>query len=387
MRRTLRLALISASALILIAVLFRSAIQDAAVSGLLLVQVAAPLQPGPLDSLTPAPSRESVRYAGGGRMMPAYLYLPRAGGAATGIVLVHGVNETGKDDPRIVWLAQLFARAGFAVLTPDFQGFKSLTVRTSDVEELVASVQYLASRREAVHSGQVGLVGFSFGAGPTIIAAADPRVRERVRFVVSFGGYYDLEDVITFVTTGAYGFDGVHGHLTPNEYTRWIFLRYKLELISDRRDREILRAIAEAKAKDPAADEGSLARTLGSEGRAAYELLTNRDPVRVPALIAGLEPAVRQDIRFLSPDRVLPELRARLFIIHSDPDAYIPVTEALRMAAALRSRGNVRLVILHSFAHVQPDFPKLDLRTLFTVYLPEGSKIFGVIFDLLRESH
>jgi pimeloyl-ACP methyl ester carboxylesterase len=387
MRRKLRVALIAGAVLVLGLILFRSAIRDAVVSGLLLAQVAAPLQPGPLDRVTPAPSRETVTYPGGGRTMTAYLYQPGGGGAETGIVLVHGVNETGKDDPRIVWLAKLFARVGFSVLTPDFQGFKSLTVRTSDVEELVASVQYLANRRTVVRTRQVGLVGFSFGAGPTIVAAADARLRGRVRFVVSFGGYYDLEDVITFVTTGSYGFDGVHGQMTPNPYTRWIFLRYNLELISDPKDREILREIAEAKAKNPALDEGPLARDLGPQGRAVYDLLTNRDPMRVPVLVAGLGPGIRREIQFLSPARVLPQLRAKLFLLHSDPDDYIPVTESMRLAAALQSRGNVRLVLLRSFDHVRPDFPPLTLRDFFSVYLPEGSKIFRVIYDLLREGH
>ncbi len=387
MLRKLRLPLIGGVALALTLFLSRWAIRDAAVSALLLAQVTAPLQRGPLERVTAAPDREVLTYPGGGRTMTANLYRPADGGAETGIVLVHGVNETGKDDPRIVWLAVLFARAGFAVLTPDFQGFKSLTIRTSDVQELVDSVAYLANRRMDVRSGRVGLVGFSFGAGPTIIAAADRRVRDRVRFVVSFGGYYDLENVIAFVTTGHYGFDGVQGKLTPNEYTRWIFLRYNLQLVSDPRDREILREIAEAKVRKPTVDEGSLARGLGPQGRAVYELLSNRDPGRVLALVAALGPEIRREIQFLSPDRVLPALRARLFIIHSDPDPYIPVTEALRMAAALRSRGNVRLTILHSFTHVQPDFPKLGLRSLFTVYVPEGFKVFRVIFDLLQEGH
>ncbi len=387
MRRKLCVALGAGAMLALILLLCRSAIRDALLSGLLLAQVATPLQPGPLDRVTSAPSRDTVTYPRGGRVMTAYLYRPVGVGAETGIVLVHGVNETGKDDPRIIWLAGLFARVGFAVLTPDFQGFKSLTVRTSDVEELVASVQYLASRRAAVRSGQVGLVGFSFGAGPTIIAAADPRVRDDVRFVVSFGGYYDLEDVITFVTTGWYGFEGVHGQMTPNEYTRWIFLRYNLALIPDPKDREVLREIAEAKAKDPAADEARLAGVLHAQGRAVYDLLTNRDPERVPALIAALEPGIRREIAFLSPARVLPALRAKLFLLHSDPDDYIPATESMRLAAALRSRGKVRLVLLRSFAHVRPEFPALTLRDFFGVYLPEGSKIFRVIYDLLREGH
>jgi len=206
-----------------------------------------------------------------------------------------------------------------------------------------------------------------------------------VQFVVSFGGYYDLLNVITFITTGYYEFGDVRGRTVPNEYSRWIFLRYNLELIPSVRDREILKEIAEAKAKNPAVDAGPLAATLGPEGRAAYELLVNRDPDRVPALVAALGPDIREQIRFLSPFRVIRELRARLFVVHSDPDDYMPKTESLRLAAVLESRGNVHLTLLKVFDHVRPNFPKLAVDSFFRVYLPEGRKVFWLLFDLVRQ--
>jgi dipeptidyl aminopeptidase/acylaminoacyl peptidase len=323
--------------------------------------------------------------------MVAWLYTPTRSRSAAksgpGVILVHGVNESGKDDERIVWLADLLARSGFIVLTPDFQGFKSLTVRTSDVEELVASIRYLAGRREDGAPGRVGLIAFSYGAGPTVIAAADLRVRDQVQFVVSFGGYYDLLDVITFVTTGHYEFGDIRGQVTPNQYTRWIFLRYNLALISSAHDRKILKEITDAKAKDPAVDAGSLSATLGPEGRAAYDLLVNRDPNRVARLVEALSPSIREQIRFLSPSRVIRDLRARLFIIHSDPDDFIPTTESLKMAAAVSPHGNIHLALLKAFNHVQPSFPKLSLDSFFRIYIPEGGKVFWLIFDLIRQRH
>ncbi len=385
MTRKQRILLRTALALVALLALGWPVLWDAILSGLLLVQVATPLTPGPLHRITGAPVLQAITFPGGGRDMVATLYRPSRNRAGTGIILIHGVNESGKDDERIVWLADLLARTGFTVLTPDFLGFKSLTLRTSDVEELVASIQYLATRSEDVAPGAVGLIGFSYGAGPTIIAASDPRVRERVQFVVSFGGYFDLLNVITFVTTGYYEFGDLRARIVPNEYSRWIFLRYNLDLIPSGRDREILREIAESKARNPAVDVGPLAATLGPEGRAAYDLLGNRDPGRVPALVAALGPGVREQIRFLSPSRVIRDLRGRLFVVHSDPDDYMPKTESLRLAAALEARGNVHLALLSVFDHVRPNFPRLSLDSFFRVYVPEGRKVFWLIFDLVRQ--
>jgi dienelactone hydrolase len=385
MSRTLRLALGLAGALATLVVLFWPVVWDAILSALLLVQVANPLKPGPLHRISQVPVRETVTFSGGGRQMLATLYRPSRGGTRAGVILVHGVNETGKDDDRIVWLADLLARAGFSVLTPDFLGFKSLTLRSSDVAELVSSIQYLNGRSGEVEPGRVGVIGFSYGAGPTIIAAADGRVRDQVRFVVSFGGYYDLVNVIAFVTTGYSEFGGLRDQRVPNDYSRWIFLRYNLELIPAPRDREILQEIAEAKARNPAVDAGPLAASLSPEARATYDLLVNREPDRVAGLVGALDPRIREHIRFLSPSRVIGDLRSRLIVVHSDSDNYLPKTESLRLAAALGSRGNVHLAVLTVFDHVRPNFPPLSVGSFFRVYLPEGGKLFWLVFDLLRQ--
>ena len=55
--------------------------------------------------------------------------------------------------------------------------------------------------------------------------------------MVSLGGYCDLQNVIAFVTTGAYAFAGVQGRITPNDYSRWIFLRDNLAVIPAMKDR------------------------------------------------------------------------------------------------------------------------------------------------------
>jgi len=84
---------------------------------------------------------------------------------------------------------------------------------------------------------------------------------------------------------------------------------------------------------------------------------------------------------------VIHDLRGRLFVVHSDPDDYMPQTESLRLAAALEARGNVHLALLRVFDHVRPNFPPLSLGTLFRVYIPEGSKVFWLVFDLVRQRH
>jgi acetyl esterase/lipase len=372
-------------ALALGAIVLTPSIWDGVLSGLLTVEVFRPLRPGPTRWVTRTPQETRVTFPGGTRVMEANLYAPAAGGRQAAVVLVHGVVETGKDDPRMVWLARLLARSGFVVLVPDFSGFKSLRLRVSDIQEMTDAVVYLRSLQGRVLPDRIGMIAFSYGAGPMLIAAANPRLEGRLKFVVSFGGYYDLVQVIKFVTTGHYQYGDERGYATPNDYTRWIFLQYNLDLLRDPVDQAILARLAETRDPGRPYQDRSLPSDLTPEGRSVYNLLVNRDPEKVEALVNRLSPSVREMIEQLSPSRQVSRLSAYAIIIHSDPDPFIPHTESLALAKSLGYSGKVRLQILRLFRHVRPELPAATPGNVFRVYIPQGLNIYRLIFDLLRQ--
>lgn len=50
----------------------------------------------------------------------------------------------------------------------------------------------------------VGVVAFSWASGPVLIAMRQSDVAKSVHFGLLIGGYYDIEALVTFVTTGAF---------------------------------------------------------------------------------------------------------------------------------------------------------------------------------------
>src|SRR5690349_9979597 len=52
-----------------------------------------------------------------GRQIPARIYLPRGVGFAPGIVVVHGMHDSGIQEPRLVGFARSLAATGFFVMT------------------------------------------------------------------------------------------------------------------------------------------------------------------------------------------------------------------------------------------------------------------------------
>lgn len=291
---------------------------------------------GPDGSPRQAPTPVSY-----GRERRGDLYLPNDATAA--VVLVPGAARTGKDDPRLVAVAHTLARARFAVLVPDIASLRDLNVGPENVADIADAADFLAERHQSV-----GLVAVSYAVGPAVLAALE---RPDVGFVVGIGGYYDLDAVVTFFTTGYVREGGAWHRREPNAYGKWVFVRANAKRLWDSGDRALLAAMAERKMADPAAAIDDLMARLGPEGRSVHALLANGEPERVPALIAALPERIRTDMAALDlRRRDLSTLKARLILVHGRDDAIIPFGESRALAAAAPSAD---LYALDRLAHAE----------------------------------
>ncbi len=252
----------------------------------------------------------------------------------------------------LVAFANTLARARFTVLVPDIANLRALQVRASDARGIADAVAYLASLDGVAAHGRLGIAAISYAVGPALIAALEPDVSERVRFVVAIGGYHDIEAVVTFFTTGYYRErpGAPWRYREPNAYGKWVFVASNAGRVRDAADRATLDAIARRKLKDLDADVSDLAADLGAEGRAVSALLANTDPERVPALIAALPAGVRAEIAALNLAlKDLGRLGARLILVHGRDDDIIPFTESRALAAAV---DGADLFVIDGFAHL-----------------------------------
>jgi hypothetical protein len=360
-------------------------ISDVGLTALALFDLRRALCEGLLSRLTRAPELRRVVVPARHSELCADLYLPRSKGRHGALVLVPGFAELGKDDPRVVWLARLLARVGFIVLAPDFLGLRSLRAREADVDDMVDSFRYLVCLSSGSRPDHVGFVGFSYGAGPTIIAAADPAIAAQARFVISFGGYYDLVDVIRFVTTGHFAWQGHRGQIPPSPHARGRFLLANLDLLQDEKDREILAAAARGLVGGDWKGGAVHAAELTPRGAALHALLINTEPDRVESLIEQLDRRIQERIAFLSPSRVIQRLRAHLIIIHGLQDDFIPYTESLRLAAAAPMQDRVHLALTRFLTHVDVAEPLLRPRVFLLAYVREVWAVARVVRFLVAQ--
>ena len=271
---------------------------SALLAGAFLLEFLSQGRPAALSMLTAAPTRRPFLVPGAS----TDLYVHAGLHAGAPLVLVHGFSPEGKDDPRVREAAALLSRTGFDVAVPTIPGLTRGQLGREDIEPVIAT---LAGR-----AASTLVVGVSVGAGPALLAAADPRVRERVGAVLTLGGYASAREVVRFWLTGAYGYEGIRGRVDHDPELVRTFVRAN----ADRLDASS-RAILEGPDRDGAA-----------------------------RLLTALPPYLQQYLDALSPLRVARDIRARLVLVHGRADRAVPYTESLRLAAARPERTTLVLV-------------------------------------------
>lgn len=351
---------------------------------LVLADIVAADSPSRLKESTPPPVRKRVSFVVDGRERSGDLYLPGAGRPLAGIVLMPGAVPQGKDDARLVAFAATLARARFAVLTPEMGGFRELRIQPGDVRAVADAFGYLASRPELAPGGRAGIAAFSYAVGPALLAAMQPDIRDKVRFVVGVGGYYDLARTVGYFSTGYFRHEGRWHYLKPDDYGKMVFVKSSSPHLRDPRDRAILDAMVQLKLRDIEADIAPLASGLGDEGRAVYRLLTNNDPERTPQLMQALPPQVQADIAALTlRGKDLRKLKARLLLVHGENDNLIPFPESMALAANA-APGQARLfVIRRILGHVDLTLPHVFSREFFGTELPDAWRMWRAVDALL----
>lgn len=332
------------------------------------------------------PVRTAVSYVVDDRRSAGDLYLPADSRVEAGIVLVPGAVTEGKDQENLVQLANTLARKRFAVFIPDLVGFRKLKGGPSDIRAVADAFRFLSARDELPAGAGIGIAAFSYAVGPAVLAALEEDIREEVQFIFAIGGYYDMPKSIRFITTGYYEHEGKLRTLQANEYGKLVFARSVLDHLADPADRDIIDAMVEMKLKDQNASLSALARGLGPEGGAVYNLLMNPDPARTFDLIANLPGEARAMVSALTlHDKDLTRLRARLILVHGMNDPLLPFSESVALAEAVAPSQANLYILKHILGHVDVSPSNALSWRFWTRELPDAMRLFRATGLLLQQ--
>jgi hypothetical protein len=315
-------------------------------AGRLLADIEAGPGPSALKAATPPPTLRHVTVAG----QPADLWLPGEAPRAR-LVLLPGLSEDGRRDPRLVPLAQSLARARFIVLVPDLPAARRLAADASDAEVVAAAVAALPEG-----PGPAGLAAISYAAGPAFLAAARPETGARLAFVATLGAYQSTEAVVTWLAAGAWRMPGETAWRRgePQRGAVWAFLLANAESLPDRGDRALLAEIARRRLAG--GDSAALEARLTPSGTALLTLATTRDPDAIPFKINALPLGIQVSLESLTlTAERLAGFSPCAILVHGEADPIVPPGESARLAAMLGDRAVL---------HVIPGLDHIDPRGL-----------------------
>ena len=158
----------------------------------------------------------------------ADLYLPAGSGKHSAVLFFMGVVPPERDERRIVQLADALARASVVVMIPWLDSQTLNRLGTQDIDSLVRGFQHLRAM-ESVDPDRVGMGGICTGASLTTVAAQDERIRDDVKFINFFAGYYDAVDLLKAIGTRSRFYGDDARAWKPDSLTMTLFRNHLID--------------------------------------------------------------------------------------------------------------------------------------------------------------
>jgi dienelactone hydrolase len=281
------------------------------------------------------------------------------------LLMFPGVHAGGIDEPRLVGFAEDLAAYGHTVVTIELPDLTRYTIAARASDMIEDAVGWASARADLAPDGRVGLVGISFAGGLSVVAAGRPAVRERVAFVLSFGGHSNQTRTLRYLCTGRQP-DGTIRK--PHDYGVVIILLGAADRLVPADQVEPLRRgilkfleashvdlMDKTQAKVLFQQARDLAAALPEPARTLLNLVNDRNvAVLGPKLLPHVETI--SDDPALSPDRAAPPA-APVFLLHGADDNVIPAIESVLLAEYLKPHTQVEVLLTPLITHAEVDRP------------------------------
>ena len=306
---------------------------------------------------TDALIEEELTVDGAGGRFRARIYRQPGQTGGRGLVVAHGIHHEGMNEHRMVPFARELARAGLVVMTPEMTDLADYRITRQGVSVIRDAAVYLRARRDLVDDAPVGILGFSFAGGLSLVAAAEPALAGQVAYVVSVGGHHDLERVLRFLIRNKVATPAGLVPMQAHDYGLVVLLYGAVDRFTPEPDRAALRdALRASLHEDRPAALAAAARLTTDKGKQLWQLADTRKLQTLAPQLEALVDEQRGALAALSPHGRLAAIRAPVYLVHGSSDAVIPSSEA-EWASAELGRADHMTLITPLMEHVEVNKP------------------------------
>jgi hypothetical protein len=327
-----------------------------------------------LNLVTPEPVVKSLRYPTHAGWVEGDLYRPSKPGPHPGLVMCLGVIPIDVDHPQVPRLGEALARAGFAALLYWSPAMRDRRLDPVDIEDIASAYDQLIDQ-PYIDPQRSGLFGTCVGGAFVLMAAADERIRDRVRFVGTFAPFSSMWTLTEDIASASRLNSEVRIDWPVDQLTRAVYVRTLTDALSPE-EASALRGEPEPVTESTSVERSAL-------GRRVERLLEPISLEQARSMFRELPNEMQERLTQMSPITYIDDIHAPLVIIsHDRDDTVVPVSESRQLYRAFNGRDGLYYTEFAMFQHADPTKRKLAPRQL----VRELSRFFTCLYPMFRAS-
>ncbi len=302
---------------------------------------------GILDLIGDKYTVDQVEVEALGGKIPADVYRPGNNRKNPAVIFLIGTRGLRTNDG-VKRFANLFAKAGFVVLIPELDDLVQIDMRDTTIDKINALFDYLYTR-DFVDSKKIGLSGVCAGATLSLIAAADSRLSDRVKFVNVVSPFFDGWDLTREVFTGQFKDEGrTEAWLTQEDPKEQLRLWYA-GLAASTEEQNILKESILANGQIP----DDKLETLSEDARSVFNFINTSSDTEFDRTREQLPQAVKVQVEAMTVRGKTERIKAKVYIIADSRDTYVAPVESKRLFESLPKK-QAEFSYISSLNHVVP---------------------------------
>jgi hypothetical protein len=180
------------------------------------------------------------------------------------------------------------------------------------------------------------------------MAAASPRIRDRVSFVLAYAPYASMWTFARDIASASRSRNGLREPWEVDPLTRKVYVHSITALLESGEAQRLREACADRNGHP------DISR-VSEAGRVVLPLLAALNPDEAEVAAQRLPVTLRERLTAMSPMTYVPDLRAPLIVLlHDRDDPVIPVSESRDLRDALAGRSGLHYTEFTVFRHLDP---------------------------------